>query len=276
MENSITNAYKNKEYGWYIAYIVIIVVSLKIAGLIGLIASVLAVSGLYKVAKNSALSKTKKALLSITYIVCGIVGILVAVTLFKQILQRSTNLNFASEPATKEILNAKSYEPARNVPKAVEQKTNNSTEYLNEVNNFKINLPDGWVINKNAQNNIIAEFDDPTPNQLGAITIGSDHNMKSSLKEYSAGIMQGTIEEGANNVQVIKQEEIILNGNPAYSVEFNYDYKISNETYKMHALSVALINKETGYAILCVTQNETWGLYSQSFWKSLSSFTFLK
>lgn len=275
MKNSITNTYKNKEYGWYVVYIFIIVVSFRIAGLIGLIASVLVISGLYKVAKNSEFSKKKKVLLSAVYVVCGIVGIIVTVSLFKGILEKTSDVNFVSEPAAKEILDAKSLEPFKNVSKIVDEKNDNK-EYLSEVNNFKINLPDGWVINQNAQNNIIVEFDDPTPNQLGAMTIGSDENVGNySVKEYSAGIMEGMREEGADNVQIIKQEEIILNGNPAYSIEFNYDYKLSNETYKMHALSVALIHKGKGYAILCVTQDETWGLYSQSFWKSLSSFTFL-
>jgi hypothetical protein len=70
----IAGAYKRKEYGWFVAYISVVVLATRLGGALGAAMSILVMTVLYKIIKNTSYSTTKKILLSIGSIVGGLLA----------------------------------------------------------------------------------------------------------------------------------------------------------------------------------------------------------
>lgn len=270
MSLSIADAYKNKEYGWFGAYIAIIVISVKLAGVVGVIGSFLILSGLYKTVKNPEYSQKKKILLSSTYVIVGTILTAAALYALSTVLTKVT-----TDPATVEIVGSTD---SYFLQTSTDTSVNLEKElYVNTENNFQIKQPIGWAADY-SDPQMIVQFNTPSPDKIGVITIASDGGMgRYSSKDYAAGTMQGFTDVGAKDVKIIAQGGVSVNGEQAYVVEFEYTHTIPDfGDLSMHAVSASFVHKDRGYNILAVTQVETWSEYNALLNDSISTFQFLQ
>lgn len=270
MSVSLADAYKNKEYGWFIASIVGILASVKLAGVIGVIGFSLIISGLYKTVKNPDYSGKKKILLSSIYVIVGTILTVSALFAFSNIFTKLT-----MDSATQEIVNStESYSLATSLDTSVNLE---KELYVNNENNFQIKQPMGWSVDY-SDPQMIVQFNNPLQDKIGVITIASDDEMgKYSSKDYAAGTMQGFTEGGAKDVKILAQGNVNINGEEAYIVEFQYTQSIPDfGDLSIHAISASFVYKDRGYNILAVTQVETLNEYKASLSDSISTFEFIE
>lgn len=270
MSVSLADAFKNKEYGWFVASILGVLASVKLVGIVGVIGFSMIISGLYKIVKNPDYSGKKKILLSS---LCLIIGTIITGVIYYVFV--STVINLTTNPAAKEIVNS---DKAYLLEVSSDFNANLAKEfYVNKENNFQIKQPTGWDIDY-SDPQMIVQFNNPLQDKIGVITIASDTGMgKYSSKDYSAGTMQGFTEGGAKDIKIIQQGATNINGKEAHIVEFEYTQLIPDfGDLKIHAISASLVHKDRGYNILAVTQVETWSEYKSLLIDSISTFNFLE
>ena len=270
MSVSLADAYKNKEYGWFITSIVGILASVKLAGIIGVLGFSLILSILYKIIKNPNLTQKKKVLLSSLNLIVGII-----ITGIVYYISVSTIINLTTNPPVKEIVDSNTAYP---LEISSDSTVNLEKElYINNESNFQIRQPLGWVADY-SDSQMIVQFNNPLQDKIGVITIASDTEMgKYSSKDYAAGTMQGFTEGGAKDVKILAQGNVNINGEEAYIVEFQYTQTIPDfGDLSIHAISASFVHKDRGYNILAVTQVETWSEYKATLNDSISTFRFLE
>ncbi len=208
--------------------------------------------------------------------------------MLKFTLQSTLGVNSVTSDAAKQVLNENtttvtltSTTTAGAFPSSTFNNISDNRIYTDAKNNFEISYPKSWTVAANGTNNIVVEFDDPTPNLVAVETVAVDRGMTGySVKQYAAGGMEGFSTAAGSvdlHVKIISQKEFTLAGSPAYEVDFTYNFPLQDGSgVPMRATSVFVIRGDAGYNIFGSSQEEAWSKYEGIFAASTGSFKFLK
>src|SRR3989344_2026091 len=249
MNDDISGAYRRKEYGWFIFYIFTLVVGARLWGIAGAVGVSIMIYGLYKTIKNSTISITRKILMSLAYIIGGIVTTIVIITILKFALFMIFEIDFASTPAANQVLNA------TNATTTIQLKSSGNTSrlekdpYVDAKSNFQIQPPKAFVV---SQDGDVVGFGDPDQGSGAEIDVmvNPDIGNKYTLQEYAAGGIQGFVRDNPaiKNVQILSQGSSTLLGEPAYVVEYTHEYQTEKfGTYTVHVRAIYMIHDGVGY-----------------------------
>ena len=278
MNDNIAGAYKRKEYGWFAFYIFTLVVGVRLWGIAGAVGGSLMCYGLYKTIKDSTISTTKKTLLSLAYIIGGIVTTLVIITILKFALLTFFGIDSASTSAANQVLNS------TNATTTIQLKSSGNTSrlekdpYMNAKSNFQIRPPKAFVV---SQDGDIVGFGDPDQTSGAEIDVmvNPDIGNKYTLQEYAAGGIQGFVRDNPaiKNIQILSQGSSTLLGEPAYVIEYTHEYQTENfGTYTVHVRAIYMIHDGVGYNIHMTNVWDQWDKSVDLLMESALSFKFLK
>jgi len=274
----ISGAYQRKEYGWFAATILVVIFGAKLAGIGGSVGGILALEGIYRTLKNQSYSTGKKVLFSLGYTVAGVALAAVIVFAFIFLFQKMGWVTQPSTDAAQQVLNAATTQAT--VPFAISTDNSNlANAYINTREGFEIRQPKDWTIEEVGTDGLVVQFDDPNQNIFALETVSIDTGLsKYSLQEFAAGAMEGfaTASGKDQQVKILSQGPIEINGQSAYKVEYSYLYPMPDGSGKpFHAISVFFKQGDKGYVVFATAQEETWASYKQLMESSLSTFSFL-
>lgn len=296
--NSIAGAYQRKEYGWFFAAILFVIAGTKLAGIGGAIGAALMIEGLYRTFKNEKYSVAMKSVVSLAYVAGGVVIALLIAFALTFVLQKFFGYGAPTTDVAKQVLNATNTEPVQSETAMTQEESTNAAEsraqstsvnsypdlettaYSDASNNFEIRYPKGWIVQPGGTDGTVVQFDEPAQNILALQTVNIDSGLSGySAQEYAAGGMESfaTASGQDQQVKVISQGAITLNGQAAYKVEFTYLYPLPDgQGIPFQATSIYFIRGGKGYNIFATAQVEVWNNYSKRFADSASTFRFLK
>lgn len=158
MRNVAKEMYEKKEYWWFAFYIFVIVGAARFAGAIGAIVSILVATGLYTTFKNSQYSVGKKIILSILYVIGGIVAGFIAINIFVGSLTWFMGER-AVDSLTPEFHEAQSRElvdesfkdhstseSISTAPPTINTSNLEEVAYVDSSYEFSVRAPKGWLI----------------------------------------------------------------------------------------------------------------------------------
>jgi hypothetical protein len=258
--NDIAKAYERKDYGWYIAFIMIIVIATRFGGAIGAACSVVVISLLYSTVKNENYSKNKKLVLSTVYlvgglIVTGAIYLSIAEVIYHYWPQAIPSNKLA--PASDQSVNSINTETA-STSTAVDTETTNPPSPTNTTSpSIKVattthsaptvSSASGYKSYQN-QTMYIASLLHPSDwtatteaDQLGFTLEAPDHHVdvtgilyagdtSTDLQTIFTEVQQGTQQ---NNIQITNHE--IRNINNADWLIYDYETHAANQTYDNRA-----------------------------------------
>ena len=277
MDNSITGAFKKKEYGWFALLIASVVIGAQWFGIAGAVGSTIISYGLYRSIKNPVYATGKKILMSSAYVIGGAIVTFVILTVLKSAFSMFFGMDFASTSAAKQVLNS------TNAATSIQLRSSGDTSrlepkpYRDSASKYQILYPKGWLVSNDG---LVIAFDDPDQSSGAEVSVMVNPEMGGyTLQQYAAGGMQGFASDNAaiKNVQIISQGNATLNGDPAYSVEYTYEYETESfGTYTLHARTIYLIHESVGYNIFITNAWDQWERSEDLLTESMMSFQFLK
>jgi uncharacterized MAPEG superfamily protein len=285
-KNEIFGAYKRKEYGWFIFYILFVVISARLGGAVGAAIGVLVIFALYRTLKNPVYSKTKKIFLSLVYLIGGVILIFLISALLLEGIYRMfgeravASLSPEFQAAQSRTLSAAPF-TSSTAPSLAEKPSATGLEnapYIDSRYAFSISYPMGWTTDtsKSTANQEYVEFDDPSNNEIALENITVEPAKGFDRQTFTKDVIAQFETTGApySNLQIVAQGNTMWDGQPAYEFEVTSDYTVNSQTYPFHGVYLVSVYSGTGYVFFAASLESIWAKYRDAFNSSASSFKF--
>lgn len=296
MTDNITGAYKRKEYRWFL----LIVLGTRVAGIGGAFGSTIIAFGLYRTIKNPEYSTLKKSILSVAYVIAGVVITLLIAALLSWLILTLTRKQTAttqeamsSSPIPNEALPSsatplatstpfsarKSQEPSNNTQAATSPESDAGGEldakpYINQRYGFTIISPKGWILDEIGYAGTVAYFlnrsidKEDTYQWQVRINLGvTPGNAGFTLGEYMAA-EKNQVKLWSPQYQILSEEKKLINGHESDIISGTFE----NEGHKFRNLQLFTLEGDNAYMISGTALNSTWERYKDVVAASVESF----
>jgi hypothetical protein len=280
----IAGAYKRKEYGWFIFYIASLVISQRLAGIVGAVVSVLVATTLYKTIKSATYSRTKKIVLSLAYIIVGVVATLVISVMLTLGIAKIWPQAVVPQMLAKDPpLVSTSFVSSTTQGLIIGQSSNTlnvdleTNRYKDAKLNFSLSYPKSWTVDNSGTNGNV-EFDDPSQGEVALETVTADdeHSTGYDFQTVVRGVLHNfkTSAGSSGDVKVLAEGNTTLDGEPAYEYELTYNYVANSQSYPFHAIFVISLHSSVAYEIFASSLDSIWSKYNNAFVESISTFQY--